>query len=81
MVLMSGAKMARNQASIINRETCGGNKKGGLSPSIGNFLSSNPSLIGSRNTQWSGGLRPVCNPVPARHPTQRYGYRATLGMQ
>ena len=77
---MSGAKAARNQASIINRANCGGVKKGGLSPSVGNFLSSNVNLIGARNTQWVGGKPPTCNPLVARHPTQRYGYKATLGM-
>lgn len=30
MVLMSAGKAARNQASITNRPTCGGNKKAGL---------------------------------------------------
>ena len=30
MVLMSAGKRARNQASIVNRPTCGGNKKGGI---------------------------------------------------
>jgi hypothetical protein len=30
MVLMSAGKAARNQASIVNRPTCGGNKKAGL---------------------------------------------------
>ena len=30
---MSGSRNSRNQASIINRPTCGGNKKGGLAPS------------------------------------------------
>lgn len=30
MVLMSAGKRARNQASIVNRPTCGGNKKAGL---------------------------------------------------
>ena len=29
MVYMSGGKAARNAASITNRATCGGNKKGG----------------------------------------------------
>lgn len=53
MVLMNAAKAARNQASIINRtNTCGGQKKGGLSPSVGWFLSSNPNLIGTTNTQF-----------------------------
>lgn len=30
MVLMSAGKLARNQASLTNRPTCGGNKKTGL---------------------------------------------------
>ncbi len=53
MVYMSGSKSARNQASIVNRtNTCGGIKKGGLAPTIGLFLSSNPNLIGATNTQF-----------------------------
>lgn len=78
---MNGPKAVRNQASLINRANCGGVKKAGLSPSVGHFLTSNVSLIGARNTQWVRGRPPVCNPLFAgRHPTQRYGYRATLGM-
>jgi hypothetical protein len=30
MVYMSGSSRARNQSSITNRATCGGNKKSGL---------------------------------------------------
>ena len=30
MVLMTGSKSARQQSSIVNRPTCGGNKKSGL---------------------------------------------------
>lgn len=53
MVYMSGSKSARNQASIVNRtNTCGGEKKGGLAPSVGWFLYSNPNLIGATNTQY-----------------------------
>jgi len=52
MVYMSGSRSARNQASIVNRPTCGGNKKGGLAPSVGWFLYSNPNLIGATNTQY-----------------------------
>ena len=53
MVLMSGSRSARNQASIVNRtNTCGGSKKGGLAPTIGTFMSSNPNLIGATNTQY-----------------------------
>jgi hypothetical protein len=51
MVYNSGGKMARHQASIINRPTCGGPKKAGLAPTIGVFMTSNPNLIGATNTQ------------------------------
>ena len=74
MVYMSGSKMSRNAASIVNRPTCGGPKKGGLAPSIGWFLYSNPNLIGATNTQY--GL--VCRPNLTIQ-TQSYGYRATIG--
>ena len=75
MVLMNSAKSARNAASIVNRtNTCGGMKKGGLAPSVGYFMSSNPNLIGATNTQY--GL--VCRPNLTIQ-TQSYGYRATHG--
>ena len=35
MVLMSAGKAARHTASIVNRPTCGGNKKAGLAPKTG----------------------------------------------
>jgi len=71
---MSGSKMARNQASIINRPNCGGLKKSGLAPSIGVFMSSNPNLRGATNTQF--GL--LC--IPNRTvQTQKYGYHAVHG--
>ena len=51
---MSAGRSARNAASICNRtNTCGGgSKKGGLAPTVGTFLSSNPNLIGATNTQY-----------------------------
>jgi hypothetical protein len=53
MVYMSGGRSARNAASICNRtNTCGGIKKGGLAPTIGAFVSSNPNLIRGTNTQY-----------------------------
>jgi hypothetical protein len=52
MVYMSGSRMSRNAASITNRPTCGGNKKAGLAPTVGAFVSSNPNLIGATNTQY-----------------------------
>jgi hypothetical protein len=75
MVYMSGSKAARNAASICNRSNiCGGPKKGGLAPSVGLYLSSNPNLIGATNTQF--GLRCIPNTTTQ---TQSYGYRATIG--
>ena len=75
MVYMSGSRSARNQASIVNRtNVCGGNKKGGLAPTIGWYLSSNPNLIGASNTQY--GLKCIPNRTIQ---TQSYGYRATIG--
>ena len=73
---MGGSKASRNAASIVNRtNTCGGgSKKGGLAPSVGVFMSSNPNLIGATNTQY--GL--VCRPNLTIQ-TQSYGYRATHG--
>ena len=53
MVLMNASRNARNAASIINRPNCGGSsKKGGLAPSVGWFMPSNPNLIGATNTQF-----------------------------
>lgn len=50
---MSGSRAARNQASIVNRtNVCGGPKKGGLAPTIGAFIDSNPNLIRGTNTQY-----------------------------
>ena len=75
---MSGSKMARNAASIVNRQNvCGGVKKPGLAPSVGNFLSSNPNLIRAKNTAY----RDKCGP-DKRFPiiqTQQYGYHAIHG--
>ena len=73
MVYMSGSRNARNAASITNRPTCGGTaKKGGLAPSVGFFLSSNPNLIGATNTQYGLTCRPNLT-----IQTQKYGYSAT----
>ena len=53
MVYYSGSLSARNAASICNRtNVCGGPKKGGLAPTIGVFMSSNPKMIGATNTQF-----------------------------
>jgi hypothetical protein len=70
---MSGSKSSRHIASIVNRPTCGGDKKAGLSPSIGWFLSSNVQSRRAVNTMF--GLK--CIPSTTIQ-TQRYGYRATF---
>ena len=73
MVYMSGSKAARNQASIVNRPTCGGNKKAGIAPRVGWYLSSNTMLIGAPQT-----IPRFC--IPNRTvQTQQTGYRATIG--
>ena len=70
---MSGSRNARNQASIINRPTCGGNKKAGLAPRVGWYLSSNTMLIGAPQT-----IPRFCIPNTTIQ-TQKTGYRATIG--
>lgn len=70
---MSGSRNARNQASIVNRPSCGGPKKAGLAPRVGWYLSSNTMLIGAPQT-----IPRFC--IPNRTiQTQKTGYRATIG--
>ena len=71
---MSGSKMSRNAASIINRPTCGGTaKKAGTAPRVGWYLSSNAMLIGAPQS-----MSLICRPSRTIQ-TQSYGYRATHG--
>lgn len=70
---MSGGKMARNAASIVNRPTCGGNSKAGTAPRVGWFLSSNSMLIGAPQS-----VPLICRPNYTIQ-TQKYGYHATHG--
>jgi hypothetical protein len=74
MVLMSAGRNSRNQASIVNRPTCGGTaKKAGTAPRVGWFLSSNTMLIGAPQS-----VPLFC--IPNRTvQTQKTGYRATIG--
>jgi len=70
---MNAGRAARNVASIVNRQNvCGGNKKAGLAPRVGFFLSSNPMLIGAPQT-----IPRFCVPNTTIQ-TQKYGYRATI---
>lgn len=73
MVYMSGSKMARNAASIINRPSCGGNKKAGTAPRVGWYLTNNTMLIGAPQS-----VPMFCMPNRTIQ-TQKYGYRATIG--
>ena len=73
MVYMGGSKMSRHSASITNRATCGGPNKGGLAPTIGRFVSSNPQNLRGTNTLY--GL--TCRPNFVIQ-VQHYGYRATI---
>ena len=74
MVYYSGGKAARYATSISNRtNVCGGPKKAGIAPTVGWYLSSNPTLIGAPKT-----IPRFC--IPNRTiQTQSYGYRATIG--
>ena len=73
MVLMNAGRAARNQASIVNRPTCGGPKKAGIAPRVGWYLTSNVNLIGAPQT-----IPRFC--IPNRTvQTQKTGYRATIG--
>jgi hypothetical protein len=73
MVYMSGSRAARNQASIVNRPTCGGNKKAGIVSRQGFFMQSN---VGLRRAPQSLPL--ICIPNTTVQ-TQKYGYKATIG--
>ena len=74
MVYYSGSRAARNAASIVNRQNvCGGNKKAGLAPRVGWYLSSNVNLVGAPQS-----VPRFC--IPNRTvQTQKTGYRATIG--
>ena len=81
MVLMNAGKNARNQASIINRPTCGGDKKAGTAPRVGFFLDNNVNL---RRAPQSTPQYTLCVstrqwPISTTVQTQQKGYRATIG--
>lgn len=72
---MNASKAARNAASLVNRTNiCGGNKKAGIAPSVGWYLSS-----------WGGQLPRAPQSIPLicvpnyTVQTQKVGYRATIG--
>jgi hypothetical protein len=69
MVYYSGGKAARYAQSICNRQNvCGGPKKAGIAPSVGWFMTSNPTLIGAPQS-----VPRVCVPNKTIQ-TQPYAY-------
>ena len=78
---MNAGKSARNQASIINRPTCGGVKKAGTAPRVGFFLDSNVNLRRAPQTtpQYSFCISTPQWPISTTVQTQQTGYRATIG--
>ncbi len=81
MVLMNASKRARNQASIINRPTCGGNKKAGTAPRVGFYLDNNVNLTRAPQStpQYSFCISTPQWPISTTVQTQQTGYRATIG--
>ncbi len=81
MVYMSGSKAARNQASIINRPTCGGVKKAGTAPRVGWYLDNNVNLTRAPQStpQYSFCVSTQQWPISTTVQTQQKGYRATIG--
>lgn len=74
MVLLNASKMARSAGREINRtNVCGGVKKAGIVSSIGWWLPSNHLQIRTQQRT------PMFCFVSKTVPTQRIGYRATLG--
>ena len=78
---MSGSRASRNQASIINRPTCGGVKKAGTAPRVGWYLDSNVNLTRAPQTtpQYSFCISTPQWPISTTVQTQQTGYRATIG--
>ena len=81
MVLMNASKSARNQASIINRPTCGGSKKAGTAPRVGFYLDNNVNLTRAPQStpQYSFCISTPQWPISTTVQTQQTGYRATIG--
>ena len=81
MVLMNASKAARNQASIVNRPTCGGVKKAGTAPRVGWYLDNNVNLTRAPQStpQYSFCISTPQWPISTTIQTQQKGYRATIG--
>ena len=81
MVLMNASKAARNQASIVNRPTCGGVKKAGTAPRVGFYLDNNVNLTRAPQStpQYTFCVSTPQWPISTTIQTQQKGYRATIG--
>ena len=81
MVLMNASKAARNQASIINRPTCGGSKKAGTAPRVAWYLDNNVNLTRAPQStpQYTFCVSTPQWPISTTIQTQQKGYRATIG--
>ena len=81
MVLMNASKAARNQASIVNKPTCGGPKKSGTAPRVGWYLDNNVNLTRAPQStpQYSFCVSTPQWPISTTVQTQQTGYRATIG--
>ncbi len=81
MVLMNAGRNARNQASIVNRPTCGGNKKSGTAPRVGWYLDNNVNLTRAPQStpQYTFCVSTPRWPISTTVQTQQTGYRATIG--
>lgn len=76
MVLYSGGKMARGAGKIVNRPTCGGDKKGGLAPTVG-WFNGMTTHRATHATNTMFGLLCVGN---YSNPSQNAARRASMGM-
>tara|TARA_B110000261_G_scaffold163008_1_gene207940 strand:- start:731 stop:985 length:255 start_codon:yes stop_codon:yes gene_type:complete len=77
MVLLGASKAARHQASLVNRPTCGGDKKAGLKPSLGSFyVTSNVRLSRAPQRVPPTGSCLLNHFVSKTIQTQKYGYGA-----
>ncbi len=78
---MNAGRNARNQASIVNRPTCGGNKKSGTAPRVGWYLDNNVNLTRAPQStpQYSFCVSTPRWPISTTVQTQQTGYRATIG--
>jgi hypothetical protein len=73
-MVLSNTKLTSRVSSIVNRgNNLGGDKKAGIAPYIGTFLTSNPNRLRVKSTKVNDALFPINRVIR----TQQYGVRAT----